>query len=64
MYESLVFGEELDQESARRWQRYMVMKEMSWNYQEYQQAPHSLIVELIAFIKTEAKAMKDRLKDG
>jgi len=42
----------------------MVMKEMSWNYQEYQQAPHSLIVELIAFIKTEAKAMKDRLKDG
>jgi len=64
LYESLVFGERLDQESAQRWKRYRIMKEMGWNYQEYQRAPHSLIVELLAFMNTEAKAMKDQMKDG
>jgi len=36
------------------------MKEMGWDYREYQQAPLSLIEEIWAFMATEAKALVEK----
>jgi len=55
----LTIGIPLEEEDARRWQRYKIMKTMGWSYREYRQAPISLVKEIGAFILTEEKATAD-----
>ena len=39
------------------------MKEMGWTYEEYRKAPAHIVSEIWAFIRTEAKAASDSIKD-
>lgn len=64
IYTSLVFKEVIEPRDAAKWERFQIMRLMGWNYWEYQKAPASLIKEIMAFIKTENKAMESIRKDN
>jgi len=54
--------EEPDQETARRWKRYRIMKVMHWTLEEYRVTPASFIEEVWMFLNTEAKAINDQME--
>ena len=63
LLKALVVQGSLPLEDALKWKRYQIMRIMGWGYEEYSNAPHSLIEEIWAFLLTENK-VREVLKDN
>jgi hypothetical protein len=48
-----------DSEDARRYKRFIVMREMGWNYWEYRNTPSSVVDETYAWIKTDGQMQQE-----
>ncbi len=42
------------------YKRYIVMKEMKWNYWEYESTPSFIINQIVSFMNTEIKAREEQ----